>query len=462
VRWCIDSVNPDDVLDSDEVINQSGATIIRMDDDAKHIWRMPGTDDDAPAFSYEVPNNVQVHWLGTSHRQTLCCTSGNEVMQKLDADASLEAQYMAVSGKLSAKTALSSRYKSDTMYAFVLDNYERYVAKLDVRMSLTKLLDTKFLDDVGALPSSFDAKDKTVRGKFFDFFDRWGTHLVTGVTYGQRLVVEIEEKAFDEESQRDFEVNVRASYDGLVAKVEGEANVKGSDEYNRFQKTKKERCTIQGGDPNTHSALKVNPNDQQAYIAWGANKENVGTGNAIRINLETFSEVLLPLTAGDSEFRKILNAMDAALSFRTSYRWLLSNGSNFGPQELEIVVQGPCTVTLEFSGDPLVRVRLEAPMLLDSPSGTFTVSDDQKAIRYSGSATMVSRASCHFSIYCGPLTDFKLRREGSKGWTAFINGPTSFINESAHYHHWHLKDGEEEASASDVNLHEGVRRERED
>jgi hypothetical protein len=446
-----DSADPDDVLDSDEVLSQAGATIISMDDEAKHIWKMNATDD---KISYDVPDNVQVHWLDTSTRQTLFCTSGSEVVQKLEADASLEAKYMAVSGKFSAKAALSSRYKHDSMYAFVLDNYERYVATLDISKSLTRLVDTKFLNEVTSLPNSFNAKDEKVRGAFFDFFDRWGTHLITGVRYGQRLVVEIEEVAIDQASHQNFEANVRASYDNIVSKVEGEANVKGSEEYKVFQKIKKERCTIQGGDPSMHSALKANPNDQQAYIAWGSSKQNAGAGKAIHINLEPFSEVLLPLAAGNSGFREILIAMDAALSVRASYRWLLSDGNDMGPQCLSVDAPEPCTVTLEFSGDPLVRVRMEKPKHFDSPSGTFTLSGDQKTVKFSGTR---SNASCHFSIYCGESTDFKMKREGSKGRTTFINGSTA-VDDARDYHGWCLKHGEGEASALGVNLHEGVSR----
>lgn len=407
----------DELLDSDQILGQAGETIVFMNKESTYTWAMPSA---ANKLTYEVPGNVQIAWIDSSARESIIASSGTEVIRSLTGDLKTSAKYLAVTGSLSVGASLETHYKDSSMYALILDNYEGYVATLNMTRSFPEQVNPVFLTDLTRIPSSFDKNDEASWKPFFSFFDRWGTHIVTKASYGQRLIVEVEEQKMDEEITKNFSANIKAAYKNIMTEVEFDASVKGSDEYKRFQTTKTERVIIQGGDFQAHGALRASPLDRDAFLKWSSSRANAGAEKALVVELEPLVDQFELFTSHENTDRRAqLAAMRSALKCRMSYRWLRTPsvpGSAYGPQCLVIKSKENCSISLEFSNDPLFRIEVSPRQPYDSPTGSFTISADQKSIHFSGKNNISdpgwgSHASFHFDMYCGSATDVKLKRD---------------------------------------------------
>lgn len=397
----------------------------------------------------------------------MICDTGDDLKNQFKANASLSAKYLTMSGKLSADTALDARYQSTSMFALILDNYDAYVATLNMTKTFPQYMNPEFLMGLQALPNSFDQSQESLSKPFLDFFERWGTHIITSVTYGQRFVIEVQETTSDQEIKKNFKANINAAYKNVLTEAHFDAGIEASQEFIRFQNDKHERVIIQGGDAQQHGALKASPLSRDAFIAWSASRANPGAEKALVINMEPFADMLARFGVGaNADLNPKLVAMNAALQYRHSYRWMCSvpaeiAGSEGAPQVLLITSNSNCTVTLEFQ-DPLCVIR---PSLRNAHSRTafgFSISADRRSITYRGTANeddgnpfFGPNAHFHFDLYCGPSTNVKMTRSDTKVGVKFRNGPYTLSQKA---YGWGFGKGETgtEMAGVGLNLQEGA------
>ena len=111
-------------------------------------------------------------------------TNGADAASDLETNASLSGKYLAVSAGASASYAINKTFHSKYQYA--LFNFRQVLLEVGFE-SFSEAIDTKVLGwHVKELPP-FDHSKPDIVKKYKDFFGAFGSHVVTGATYGSRF-----------------------------------------------------------------------------------------------------------------------------------------------------------------------------------------------------------------------------------------------------------------------------------
>ena len=94
-------------------------------------------------------------------------------------------RYFAVTGDPSVATATGKIFRRDNQYSFYNYSKNKYMALL--RDFITLLNDSVLVNALNQLPMPFNGQNESVVKKYKDFFQRFGSHIVTKVRYGARL-----------------------------------------------------------------------------------------------------------------------------------------------------------------------------------------------------------------------------------------------------------------------------------
>jgi len=157
---------------------------------------------------YSTPRNVNTHYVDNTARSHSIFQSGSKLEQQIEGSLELQAKYLAVSGKLAVKASLERTVKQEGMYALISSTYERYRAELDFGESHADLINPRLIVELQALHPSFDNSDIASKQKFYSFAEKWGTHLITGLIYGQRYTLKSETMSTDSDVISNFSANI--------------------------------------------------------------------------------------------------------------------------------------------------------------------------------------------------------------------------------------------------------------
>jgi hypothetical protein len=136
--------------------------------------------------TYDVPQAIGVSMDDDGNSGSyLTFPSGNDAGDAFRKDSSLALRYFAVTGDPSVAAATEKIFRRTNQYAYFSYSQNRYLANL---RDYADLLDVNYLlNGVRALPTPFNGDNADTLKKYKDFFQRFGSHVVTKVRYGARM-----------------------------------------------------------------------------------------------------------------------------------------------------------------------------------------------------------------------------------------------------------------------------------
>lgn len=134
---------------------------------------------------YNVPKAIGVSQEGSSTSAFNTYANGNDAALAFRNDSSLAVTFMAVSGDPSVGAATEKHHRRNVQYAYYCYREGRYLAFLK---DYADLLNVETLrTGIRQLPTPFDGENAEILKKYKDFFQRYGSHIVTKVNYGSHL-----------------------------------------------------------------------------------------------------------------------------------------------------------------------------------------------------------------------------------------------------------------------------------
>lgn len=110
--------------------------------------------------------------------------SGTDAAKSFQADASLSAKYLAVSGSVDATYAINKTFHNDYQYAMFSYNQHLYFSQFeDFASSIQEQLIKNRVNQL----KPFDPTDNAVIDTYRSFFKTMGSHCITGAGYGSRM-----------------------------------------------------------------------------------------------------------------------------------------------------------------------------------------------------------------------------------------------------------------------------------
>ena len=134
---------------------------------------------------YNVPKAIGVSQEGSSTSAFNTYANGNDAALAFRNDSSLAVTFMAVSGDPSVGAATEKHHRRNVQYAYYCYREGRYLAFLK---DYADLLNVETLRaGIRQLPTPFNGTNAEILKKYKDFFQRYGSHIVTKVNYGSHL-----------------------------------------------------------------------------------------------------------------------------------------------------------------------------------------------------------------------------------------------------------------------------------
>ncbi|OGM46427.1 hypothetical protein ABOM_004811 [Aspergillus bombycis] len=171
--------------------------------------------------------------------------NGSEADSDLEANPSLSGKYMAVSAGASASFSINKTFHSSYQYSMfdfsqvLLEvGFENFAEEIDVNAIARHV---KKL-------AEFNATRPDVVRKYKDFFGAFGSHVVTGATYGSQFQLNFWASNEDSSVNSNFKADIEAEFNGLTASGRFDASVKKTGQYKAFEKWMQKTCSCQGGD----------------------------------------------------------------------------------------------------------------------------------------------------------------------------------------------------------------------
>lgn len=122
---------------------------------------------------FDVPSNVTVIDVGNSTGSLRVFTSGSDVQNAIENDASFSASYLGVSASGSVSQGTTSEYPQDRSFAFFTSSQHAYDATLNLDSSVVDYLNDDLLKDILALPT-WDPLDDDAFKAYDKLFELWG------------------------------------------------------------------------------------------------------------------------------------------------------------------------------------------------------------------------------------------------------------------------------------------------
>ena len=140
-------------------------------------WQYPPT-----SVTYDVPGNVSVNDVTQTRGQAYVFKSKDEFSAHFAGSASVGFSAGAFSGEFASAYSNAHDESRSCFYCMYEALYDAW--SVNMKQEDRSALDDDFVNDLMNLPQSFDP---TVSGRFFDFFQTWGTHYISAAVVGGAL-----------------------------------------------------------------------------------------------------------------------------------------------------------------------------------------------------------------------------------------------------------------------------------
>lgn len=138
--------------------------------------------------TYAVPKAIGVSADANTISSTFTTyKTGGEASFSFQNDGSLASLYCGVTGNASVNAATNKMFRNTNQWAFYCFYKNKYLAQLRNYGSLLQV--NPLAAAIRRLPEQFDGDNKTTVAAYKNFFDTYGTHLITKVRRGSRLLL---------------------------------------------------------------------------------------------------------------------------------------------------------------------------------------------------------------------------------------------------------------------------------
>lgn len=373
----------------------------------------------------------------------------SKAVTSLENSADLKASYLGFSGSVSGSSALQTAFAEKSYVALFAYQYSRYAIQLINPVTLPKLLQPALLSELKALKQPFNKMDYNLVHAYDEFLFRWGSHIVTEVTFGQRFFFSITQSSTDTSKYEEFQASVEAEYNGLSASIKGDASTKNESFYKTYLEQKVQTVAVAGGDPSLHAALAMHPDNADSFTAWSGNRAAVAADKPTQVKLTSMAEVLAMVP--DSTVSAYSEDMQAAIDFWGAKRTTVApaSGADLSRPCLFVRVkdaakQGSCSLIL--SDDACAKIAPKSlegmtPIVEGTSGDGFTYGIHGQSVSFTHTpmppftnklAWFTPGFLARFDLTYGPSTTITLVADENIDYVIFASGQGRYSDWSGH------------------------------
>lgn len=221
-----------------------------------------GTPWEYGGITYLLPANVEPNLVGKTYLEYSSYTSESDYMTQTAASMSVSASGWGFSGEFDAQFGSEETGDSVSSYGLVVETVDLFSVKLDEVQGAA--LEPTFASELAGLPAAFTPETQQ---QFFDFFNKYGTHIIDKSVVGGRLHYAVRIDSASSFSEKEASANMTLEYDSVFV----DAGATASAEWQKIDSAwfASRSCTLTsiGGDPECLAAAipPSDPNNQVNY-----------------------------------------------------------------------------------------------------------------------------------------------------------------------------------------------------
>jgi len=263
--------------------------------------------------TYSVPDNVSYQQLIGGELTFNSYATRHEYSSHLAVSAQVKGSGWGFKGQFDASYTDLSENESVGFYGLVESNATLWALALN-SLQTPKLV-TEFAQDLALLPPSFGPGSQHI---FFDFFTKYGTHIITSVQMGGSFTYESTISSSMDYNKKTATANLELEYMSVVK--DASASLKAKSDWDKMNKDwiaeRKAKVTFQGGDltligsvvpPGVDFNPAEDANYQDVVTKWAASAQNAPT--VVSSHLQPICNV-----APSTQFEALTLALDAYLN----------------------------------------------------------------------------------------------------------------------------------------------------
>ncbi|KAJ8076736.1 hypothetical protein PM082_001159 [Marasmius tenuissimus] len=232
--------------------------------------------------TYMVPREFTVSQNLSQVETFITFPTGDEAIAKFNSDPAFMSRLIpaTASGNSLLKTLETRFIRSDNQYAFYSLRQPRYSATILSNLNLP--FDSETLQQVAIrdLPP-FSTENQSVVAQYRRFFQRFGSHVITGVEFGSGYQFIVSADRTQQGVNDAWVEDVKADWGGIPSGGQFDKNIKDSSQYQEYKRLQQRIEMINGGDDALAKAVATNPT-YQTFQEW---KGSVGHSQPINFSL---------------------------------------------------------------------------------------------------------------------------------------------------------------------------------
>ncbi|KAF8317128.1 hypothetical protein DL93DRAFT_2165785 [Clavulina sp. PMI_390] len=265
---------------------------------------------------YNVPRNCFITGdTATQSAVTTYYADGSAAASALTADASLAGKYLAVSASAETTYSITKTFHTDTQYS--LFDFQSLVYVAGLKDWILDIDEGAFISPIRRM-GPWNPSNSTVVEAYRNFFNSYGSHVITSVQFGARYSMTVWGGTSDSTVDENWQADVAVAYDGVTSSGKFDANITGSSEYSTFMKEKSQTISVQGGDIHLADALATgygNDTNYENFSKW-VETTNQAAG-LISMNVDSIWSVF---SSAQSDILYY-----AAQELENAFQWIVQN-----------------------------------------------------------------------------------------------------------------------------------------
>ncbi|KAL8998631.1 MAG: hypothetical protein Q9169_002382 [Polycauliona sp. 2 TL-2023] len=241
--------------------------------------------------------------------------SGDEAFQALSADTDAYARYYAVSGGVTAAYAVKKSLQKSYQYLMMAHNRVQVIVHfVDFEDAINERMLRRRLDRI----PTFDPRNEEIVESYRNLFSSIGSHVITGLTYGDRFQLQTWADNGNAEVDQNFNADVSVEFNGLTTGGKVDAGINGTSEFTTFEGTVQKTYSVRGGDEKLATKLDANIYDAGVFKTYEAWVNTTGPNPRLH-SFQTMTLWSLVSAANDSK------VADRARDLELAYNWIVEN-----------------------------------------------------------------------------------------------------------------------------------------
>ncbi|KAL0059279.1 hypothetical protein AAF712_013966 [Marasmius tenuissimus] len=289
--------------------NQTSRHILQFDqDEARPV--------DIDGQTYSVPRHIAVSQNLPGGETFTTFPTGQEAIANFESNPGLIPRLLHIAGGDSVLKAITTKcIRPDDQYAFYSLRQPRFSATLSNFNTLFKPDSNSFLSTVRRLPP-FSGQNQSAVAQYQAFFQRFGSHIVTGVEYGSTYQFINWADRTQPGVNDAWDELVKADYDGIPSRGQFDEKIKETDQYKQYLRLKQHIEGMGGGDQELAQSILRSPN-YQTFQEWKA----TGVGQDISPVYFSLVDIWMLMKNSDN-----IDVVRAAMDVMAAYEWFVNHG----------------------------------------------------------------------------------------------------------------------------------------